>query len=147
MKNLSLLFLSLTILFLSCGRSTPVSESEDASVSGDKTCVEILYFHGDMRCKNCYAMEKGVSELLTQEFFQEVKEGKIIFKTIDITTGEGERIADNYGVTWSSLFLNNWNNGNEERNDLTKIGMKNAAKNPKTFKAEVKGYILKYLNN
>ena len=130
MKNYISLFLSLCLLLVSCGKS----EKTEIATDPDKTCVEILYFHGDMRCKNCYAMEKGVSELLDEQFKNEVNEGKIIFKTIDITTPEGEQIADNYGVTWSSLFLNNWKDGKEERNYLTRMGMKTAAKNTSEFK-------------
>ena len=91
-------------------------------------------------------MEKGVSELLDDQFKDEVKEAKIVFKTIDITTPKGEQIADNYGVTWSSLYLNNWKDGKEERNDLTRLGMKTAAKDPAAFKEEVKNYIDQYLS-
>lgn len=142
MKNALLLFMSLCLFLVSCDKS----EKTEVATDPDKTCVEILYFHGDMRCKNCYAMEKGVSELLDDQFQKEVKDGKIVFKTIDITTPEGEQIADNYGVTWSSLYLNNWKNGKEERNDLTRMGMKTAAKDPDAFKKEVKNYIVQYLS-
>ena len=142
MKNSLLLFITMFLFIASCGNS----EKTDLVNDENKTCVEILYFHGDIRCKNCYAMEKGVSELLDTQFKDEVKDGKIIFKTIDITTPEGEQIADNYGVTWSSLYLNNWKDGKEERNDLTRMGMKTAAKDPAAFKEEVKKYITQYLS-
>ncbi|MCH5214849.1 MAG: thioredoxin [Muribaculaceae bacterium] len=143
MRNSVLTIITMLLFLVSCAGS----EKTEIAADPDKTCVEILYFHGDMRCRNCYAMEKGVAELLDDEFKQEVKDGKIIFKTIDITTEEGERVADNYGVTWSSLFLNNWKDGKEERNDLTRMGMSTAAKDPETFKAEVKKHITNYLND
>ena len=139
----TIFIISFLVLLVSCGNSERTTQTADP----EKTCVEILYFHGDMRCKNCYAMEKGVSELLDNQFKDEVNEGKIVFKTIDITTPEGEQIADNYGVTWSSLYLNNWKEGKEERNDLTRMGMKTAAKDPAAFKEEVSKYIKKYLQN
>lgn len=142
MKRTFLLFITMFLFLASCKESEKTEYTADVN----KTCVEILYFHGDMRCKNCYAMEKGVSELLAEQFKDEVKDGKIVFKTIDITTPEGEQIADNYGVTWSSLFLNNWTDGKEERNDLTRMGMKTAAKDPVAFKEEVKQYILQYIS-
>ena len=136
--------IALFICISSCAKEGKSEGKAEVSEPG-KNCVEILYFHGDMRCKNCYAMEKGVSELLDAKFKDEVKEGKIVFKTIDITTPEGEQIADNYGVTWSSLYLNNWKDGKEERNDLTRMGMKTAAKNPNAFKEEVSKLIANYL--
>ena len=141
MKNPVLLIMTLFLFLASCGKSDKTELANDEY----KTCVEILYFHGDIRCKSCYAMEKGVSELLDAQFKDEVKDGKIVFKTIDITTPEGEQIADNYGVTWSSLYLNNWKDGKEERNDLTRMGMKTAAKDPAAFKEEIKTYINAYL--
>ena len=143
MRNSVLTIITIFLFLVSCAGS----EKSEIATDPDKTCVEILYFHGDMRCRNCYAMEKGVAELLDDEFKQEVKDGKIVFNTIDITTKEGERVADNYGVTWSSLFLNNWKDGKEERNDLTRMGMSTAAKDPESFKAEVKKHITNYLNN
>ena len=143
MKNSILLFITLFVFLVSCGKTEKSAVANDEN----KNCVEILYFHGDMRCKNCYAMEKGVSELLADQFEDKVNDGKIVFKTIDITTPEGEQIADNYGVTWSSLYLNNWKDGKEERNDLTQMGMKTAAKDPAAFKEEVKKYINDYLTD
>ena len=143
MKNSILLFITLFVFLVSCGKSEKSVIAKDEN----RNCVEILYFHGDMRCKNCYAMEKGVSELLADQFEDKVNDGKIVFKTIDITTPEGEQIADNYGVTWSSLYLNNWKDGKEERNDLTQMGMKTAAKDPAAFKEEVKKYINDYLTD
>lgn len=141
MKTSILILTTIFFLLTSCGER----EKHDVSNNKNKTCVEILYFHGNMRCKSCYAMEKGISQLLDEQFKDEVKDGKIVFKTIDITSPEGEQIADNYGVTWSSLFLNNWVEGKEERNDLTRMGMKTAAKDPEKFKNIVADQIIAYL--
>ena len=146
MKNSILLIFSLFFFMMSCINGNETGKNVESQLTSDGTYVEILYFHGDMRCKNCYAMEKGVSELLADQFEKEVKEGKIVFKTIDITTPEGEQIADNYGVSWSSLYLNYWTNGKEDRNDLTRFGMKTAAKDQDAFKEEVKKYINNYLS-
>ena len=142
MKRSALWIFTLIIFMVSCGKSEKPVIQDDPN----KTCVEILYFHGDMVCRNCVAMEKGISELLDNQYKEDVKAGRIIFKTVDITTPEGEEIADKYGVTWSSLFINNWKEGQEERNDLTRMGMRYAAKDPETFKKEIANYIQGYLN-
>lgn len=145
MKKIILLILGV-LMMAACGSKTAENKGAATDDESDKTCVEILYFHGDMRCRNCVAMGKGVSELLEDQFKEKVKEGKIVFKTIDITTPEGEKIADNYNVSWSSLYLNNWKDGKEERNDLTRMGMQTAAKDPAAFKEEIKSRIDNYLN-
>ena len=146
MKKLIYLILITSIAIYSCGgKNDGIRNDEEADSS--KTCVEILYFHGDMRCKNCYAMEKGVSELLDEKFNEEVKSGRLVFKKIDITSPDGEKVADHYGVTWSSLYINNWKNGKETREDLTRFGMKNAAKRPDIFKDEMEQKIKKNINS
>ena len=140
------ILLTLILLLAACTGGKTSGDDSSSLTQNKEDRLEILYFHGDMRCKNCYAMEKGVSELLDAQFKDDLKDGKIIFKTIDITTPEGEKIADNYGVTWSSLFLNNWKGGKEERNDLTRMGMQTAAKDPESFKNKVAELINKYHN-
>ena len=140
------ILLTFILMLASCSGGNTDGNDSTPSTESKVDRVEILYFHGDMRCKNCYAMEKGILELLNDQFKDEVKDGKIVFKTIDITTTEGEQIADNYGVTWSSLYLNNWKDGKEERNDLTRMGMQTAAKDPVTFKNKVAELINKYQN-
>ena len=58
-----------------------------------------------------------------------------------ISTPEGAKIAKDYRVTWSSLFVNGWKNGKEKRNDMTQFAFKNARKHADEFKKGVKGKI------
>lgn len=48
------------------------------------------------------------------DFAKFVKSGKVRFKEVDISTPQGEKIADKYRVSWSSLYVNGWNNGKEK---------------------------------
>ena len=50
----------------------------------------------------------------------------------------GEKLADRYRVSRSSLFINGWNNGKESRNDLTLFAFRNARSHTELFKQEVK---------
>ena len=83
------------------------------------TYVEVLYFHGKQRCATC--------------------------KAIDISTPEGEKLAEKYRVSWSSLYVNKWENGKEERNDMTRFGFQNARSNTTVFKKELKQQINRLL--
>lgn len=80
------------------------------------------------------AIEKNTREVLNSMFAKELKNGKVVFKIVDISTQEGEKIADKYEVTWSSLFVNKWKGGKETRNNMTEFAFGNARKNPDTFK-------------
>lgn len=103
--------------------------------------VEVMYFHGKQRCATCMAIEKYAREVVEKDFANEKKKGKVVFKIVDISTDEGEKIARKYRVTWSSLFVNGWKAGKEKRNDMTQFAFKNARKNSDEFKRGVSGKI------
>ena len=103
--------------------------------------VEVMYFHGKQRCATCMAIEKYAREVVEKDFANEKKKGKVVFKIVDISTDEGEKIAKKYRVTWSSLFVNGWKAGKEKRNDMTQFAFKNARKNSDEFKRGVSGKI------
>lgn len=132
-----LLILMAVITLTSCGNNQN-NNAQSATKATQKECVELLYFHGKQRCITCNAIEKATKEVLYKDFAQQLKDGKVLFKVIDISTKEGERIADKYEVTWSSLYINQWKDGKEARNNMTDFGFSYAKGSPDVFKAGVK---------
>lgn len=122
-------FLFLTIAFL-------FSFGGMAQVAKD-AYVEVLYFHGKQRCVTCKAIEKHTKEVVNTDLAELVKKGKLRFREVDISTPKGETLADKYRVSWSSLYVNKWKNGKEERNDMTRFGFQNARNNTAAFKKEL----------
>lgn len=120
------LFFSLVCLFSVLGKAQTNSY------------VEVLYFHGKQRCATCKAIEKHTKEVIYTDFANGVKNGKVRFKEVDISTSEGEKLADKYRVSWSSLYVNGWKDGKEERNDLTRFGFQHARNKPELFKEQLK---------
>lgn len=106
-----------------------------------KDHVEVMYFHGKQRCVTCMAIEKYAKEVVGKDFAKEKKSGKVVFKVVDISTGEGAKIAKDYRVTWSSLYINGWKKGKETRNDMTQFAFKNAHKHTDEFKKGVSAKI------
>ncbi|MDC7174352.1 nitrophenyl compound nitroreductase subunit ArsF family protein, partial [Phocaeicola dorei] len=51
------------------------------------------------------AIEKNAKEAVEAEFADELKNGTLVFRTIDISEPKNEAIAEKYEVTWSSLFI------------------------------------------
>lgn len=129
MKKLLLIF-TLMIGLVSCGNRDNTATAK----SPEKDRVEVIYFHGKQRCATCMTIEKNAKEVVNAHFANELKNGTVVLKTVDISTPEGEKIADKYEVTWSSLFVNKWKDGKESRNNLTELGFGNARKNPDGFK-------------
>lgn len=133
-----LLFALLAVLTLSsCGNSQN-AKAQSTTKTTQKEYIEVLYFHGKQRCVTCNAIEKLTKEVLEKDFAQQVKDGKVVFKVIDISTKDGEKIADKYEVTWSSLFINKWKDGKEVKNNMTDFGFSYAKNSPEVFKAGVK---------
>ena len=122
------LFLTIACLFSICGM---------AQIAAD-TYVEVLYFHGKQRCMTCKSIEEQTKELLTGSLAEAVKTGQIVYRTVDISDKEGEKIADRYEVTWSSLFVNRWKDGQEQRNNMTEFAFSKATSDPEGFKAGLK---------
>ena len=109
------------------------------------TYVEVLYFHGKQRCVTCKAIETYTKEVVNSDFADGVENGRLRFKEIDISTPEGKKWAEKYRVTWSSLYVNLWKKGKEERNDMTRFGFQNARNNTALFKKELKQKISQLL--
>ena len=76
--------------------------------------------------------------MLTGSLAEAVKTGQIVYRTVDISDKEGEKIADRYEVTWSSLFVNRWKDGQEQRNNMTEFAFSKATSDPEGFKAGLK---------
>lgn len=129
MKKLLMIF-ALIIGLVSCGSGENTANAK----SPEKDRVEMIYFHGKQRCATCMAIEKNTREVINNLFANELKNGTVVFKIVDISTPEGEKIADKYEVTWSSLFVNKWKDSKETRSNLTEFAFGNARKNPDAFK-------------
>lgn len=96
--------------------------------------VEVLYFHGKQRCATCMAIEKNARNAVNTQLASELKNGKVVFKTIDISQKENQKLAEKYQVTWSSLFVVGHNGGKETAKNLTPFAFKQARKDPEGFK-------------
>ena len=119
--------LSVCLALASCGmqgRSEKEIQTSDKAVVRNsevtaKDHVEVLYFHGKQRCAN---------------LSEQVKKGEVVFKVIDISKKENEKIAEKYEVTWSSLFVVGYKNGQETAENMTQFAFGNARKSPEVFK-------------
>lgn len=144
MKSLRIVVMALCMIVgvvsFAQGKSTQAAKAANGNV------VEVMYFHGKQRCVTCLAIEKLTKEVVEKDFAKEVKQGKVRYREIDISTDEGEKIADRYEVTWSSLFVNQWKGKKETRNNMTKFGFANARKDPDAFKAGLRDKINVLLN-
>lgn len=136
MKKIILLF-SLLLSLVSCSNA----QNKQSQSSNNSDVLEVMYFHGKQRCMTCLAIESLTTEVLNADYAQQVNNGKIVYKVIDISTEEGEKIADRYEVTWSSLILDK----NGKTVNLTDMAFSYARSQPEVFKVKLKEEINKSL--
>lgn len=140
-----LLMIALCVGMVACSNGNAKNESK-AEKQMKKDVVEVLYFHGKQRCATCMAIEKNTKELMESTFAENLKNGKLVFKSVDIT--QEETLADKYEVSWSSLIIVDYDkNGKEDATNLTKFAFSNARTNPENFKKGVVEQINTMLNN
>lgn len=135
----------LLYLLTSCGKGSDRASLEISGERPEKDHVEVLYFHGKKRCATCKAIENTSKEVVDSMFADEISDGKIIYRIVDISTPDGEAIADKYEVTWSSLYVNCWKDGKEIRSDMTEFGFANALNHPEVFKKGIEDKITQML--
>ena len=140
----TLMIIGIALSIIACGESKTKQESV-VSEKKNENYVEILYFHGKQRCATCVAIEENTKQLIEERFSEQISNGELVFKTIDIN--ENETLADKYEITWSSLILVENENGKEVVEDLTNFAFTNARNSPEEFKKGVSEQINNMLNN
>lgn len=134
--------MTLCLGLFACGNNTESKKQQENKTVTDG--VEVLYFYGKQRCPTCKAIEQETKELVSTTFADEVKNGKLVFKTLDIE--ENEALAEKYQITWSSLVLVDYDNGKEKAEDMTQFAFSNARKSPETFRNGLTDKIKEMLN-
>lgn len=135
---------SLCLGLLACGNNN-TGNKEATEKQEQKEVVEVLYFHGSQRCPTCKAIEKESKELVEGKYAQQVKDGVLVFKSVDIA--ENETLADKYEVTWSSLIIVDYNQGQETAENMTEFAFANARTAPDTFREKLSKQIDLMLKN
>ncbi len=141
-KYLKLTYVAAVFLMMisSCVKTT--SQKIEKSSILPKTQIEVVYFHGQQRCPTCRAIELLAKETVDSCF---AGNDSVAFKTIDITTPEGEQIADVYEIAGSSLLIIKTEDGISSHEDLTAFAFKNARRNTSLFKRGIENKVREYL--
>ena len=110
-----------------------------------KKRIEVIDFHSTHRCRTCNAIEANTKYTLQTYFADEMKQGLIIFKVINIDEEENAVLAEKFQATGTSLFLNIHNNGKEKIINLTDFAFAKG-RDKKVFSTELKKKLEKQLH-
>ena len=129
----TLVLMMVSFILLACGEKMNAVTAKEQS-GQVKDFVEVLYFHGKQRCVTCRSIEQNTKELLEAKFARQMKEGKVVYRVIDISKRENARMAEKYEVTWSSLYLVQHKDGKEKAENLTEFAFGHSRTQPEVFK-------------
>ncbi len=129
------------MMLASCGNSATSNNNEKSCCTTETkvttaNTVEVLYMHGKKRCPTCVAIGTEA-----EAFIKSLGSDKVVMKTIDFSTPEGEKIADKYEIASSSLIVVK---GGEVDN-ITAMSFQYARNNPELFKKNLSESIQKML--
>jgi hypothetical protein len=79
------------------GGITPASgPAAEDKPSGD--AVMVYYFHGNVRCPTCRAIESQAHETVETEFASQLESGEVIWKTLNYEEPEGTELGEIFEV-------------------------------------------------
>ena len=88
-----LFLLAVCFAFISCNMNAKNgTETQTQKEVTAKDHVEVLYFHGKQRCATCIAIENNTLAVMKENLAEQVKKGEVVFKVIDISKKENEKI-------------------------------------------------------
>ena len=101
------------------GNMSTTKPAEVEEVSADK--LEVYYFHRTARCYSCNTAGEYVSKTILESFSNQVKNGVIDFREINVDLSENKEISKKFQATGSSLFINKIVDGKDNIEQDTSI--------------------------
>jgi len=83
--------------------------------------VEVIYFHRTQRCYSCRYAGDTTKYAVETYYSQELANGKLVFKTLNLQDPANAAIVEKYGAYTSSLFINEIKDGTDHIEAVTDI--------------------------
>ena len=84
--------------------------------------VIAYYFHGSFRCSTCHKLEQYSKETIEENFKDEIANGALEFKTINVEEKGNEHFVNDYQLYTKSLVISKVQDGREiQHKNLEKI--------------------------
>ena len=100
--------------------NTQVTPTPQPSTNGTNV-VEVVYFHRTQRCYSCRYAGDTTEYAVETYFAQELANGKLVFKMVDVQDKANASIVERYGAYGSSLFINEIKDGTDHIEAVTDI--------------------------
>ena len=102
----SLIYLVVTELGTSETEQKKVeTEKEETTETQQADRLDIYYFHATARCNSCLKIEKFTRSAIETGFENELKNGKIVFKMVNIEKQENKHFITDYELYTKSVIV------------------------------------------
>lgn len=137
MKYLKLLSFAFMLAFTACQGQ---DNSKTIATTDASTKIEVIDFYGTHRCVTCEAIEANAKYTIDTYFKDEIKSGKVTFKTVNVDEEKNFAIAERFEATGTALFINVIKGGKEKHVDLTNFAFAKG-RDQAAFSTELKAKI------
>jgi len=111
----SVLVLALSLWGCSANGAEPSPAPAKQPGSNSAGQVVVTYFHTTFRCPTCRKLEAYSRETVENDFAKQIKENKIVFRTVNLEEAENEHFIKDYKLYTKSLIVSLQENGKEIR--------------------------------
>lgn len=87
----------------------------DDPLGGRENGVVVTYFTSDARCPTCLKIEKLTHQSVNEGFADELAEGSVVFRTLNIDRPENERYTKRYDLVFKTVVVSERKSGEETR--------------------------------
>jgi len=124
-----ILSLAMIVPVLSCNAQQTKKEASVSESSGGEK-IEAYYFHFTTRCMTCRTIEAKAKENLETLYPNQVKQGLITFRSVNLDETSSKPLADKLGVSGQTLLIVK----GDQKINLTNEGFMYAVVKPEKFK-------------
>lgn len=78
---------------------------KDAKISFERARIIVYYFHGTYRCPSCTKIEKWSYEAIKHSFLKALKEGRLLWKPVNVDKPENRHFVKEYSLFTKSLII------------------------------------------
>lgn len=95
-----------------------ISENQSMSQKAEK--IEVVHFHTTQQCWSCITVGEYALKTIKEKFPEEYKNGKIVYKDVNVELSENKDMVIKYQASGSSLFVNAIRDGKDNiEEDIT----------------------------
>lgn len=129
-----IVLMNLVVFLIAIFGINNLSAQSKTTQNKQNATIEVFYFHFSHRCATCQAVESESQKAIMSLYPTLYKEGKIVFKSINLDEKSNKSIAEKYKAEGQSLLVVK----GTKRFDLTENAFLNARNKPEKLKATIK---------